>query len=59
MNFLQRLNVSNNQLLTLLCNFDPLLAYVNIANNINLTEFSHDGSDNLMQVVGTNWEMDD
>jgi Leucine-rich repeat (LRR) protein len=55
MSFLQRLNVSNNQLLTLNVSFDPILTYVNLANNFNLNAFLTQACPQLYQVVGI-WE---
>ena len=52
MNFLQRVDVSNNQLQTLDVSFDPMFRYLNISNNVNLTDLRTTGDNQLTQIVG-------
>jgi hypothetical protein len=52
MYFLQRLNVSHNQLTTLNVSFDSILTYVNLAGNVNLANFITEATPQLDQVVG-------
>ena len=51
-NFLQRVDISNNQLQVLDVSFDPMLTYLNVSNNINLTDLRVVGDNQLRQIVG-------
>ncbi|MDE7496767.1 MAG: hypothetical protein K2M67_07955, partial [Muribaculaceae bacterium] len=55
LNFLQRVNLANNQLSMLDVTFDPMLTYLNISNNPTLNDLRTMNDDALRQVVGENW----
>lgn len=52
MNFLQRVNAANNQLITLDVSFDPMLRFVNVTNNNMLTDLRTDADSQLRHVIG-------
>ncbi len=52
MNFVQRINLANNQLLTVDVTFDQMLRYLNVTGNYNLANLETTGCNSLSMVRG-------